>query len=238
MSEISLKACPFCGGEARLKQYYPYMKRRVVTRIYCQKCRANSGDWGIKDKAIEAWNTRQPVKAASVVHGRWVVKSDEWDFARFDTCSVCGYALGAIGEGKRMNYCLNCGAKMDGKENVNDTKLLKCPFCGGEAKQSTGERILPGGTVQEYDCVLCTKCGAAIEVDEFTDAVAAWNARRPVEAVLERLSELKAIEYNREDEYDPDSEAPDCACIYNDGISAGRFGAFHKAIEIVKEKLN
>lgn len=58
------------------------------------------------------------VDAAPVVYGRWVVKYDESIGARFDTCSVCGYALKAIGEGKRMNYCLNCGADMrKGKEN-------------------------------------------------------------------------------------------------------------------------
>ena len=59
-----LKPCPFCGGEAELFQHYPYMRRRVVSSVCCKSCRANSGTWGRKDKAIEAWNTRKPMEAA------------------------------------------------------------------------------------------------------------------------------------------------------------------------------
>lgn len=58
-----LKLCPFCGGEAELFQHYPYMRRRVVSSVCCKSCRANSGTWGRKDKAIEAWNTRNPMEA-------------------------------------------------------------------------------------------------------------------------------------------------------------------------------
>lgn len=57
-----LKPCPFCGGEAELFQHYPYMRRRVVSSVCCKSCRANSGTWGRKDKAIETWNTRKPME--------------------------------------------------------------------------------------------------------------------------------------------------------------------------------
>lgn len=53
-----LKPCPFCGGEAELKQFYPAFGRRVKTTVECMVCRCNSGTWGRKDKAIEAWNRR------------------------------------------------------------------------------------------------------------------------------------------------------------------------------------
>ena len=68
----------------------------------------------ILDNVKKVVDDQPTVDAVPVVHGRWVVKYDETICARFDTCSVCGYALKAIGEGKRMNYCLNCGAKMHG----------------------------------------------------------------------------------------------------------------------------
>ena len=60
---VKLLCCPFCGGEAELFQHYPYMRRRVVSSVCCKSCRANSGTWGRKDKAIEAWNTRKPMEA-------------------------------------------------------------------------------------------------------------------------------------------------------------------------------
>lgn len=56
-----LKLCPFCGGEAKLIQFYPYMGRRIKSKVCCLKCRANSGEWGMKNKAIETWNRREPI---------------------------------------------------------------------------------------------------------------------------------------------------------------------------------
>lgn len=58
MKDTELKPCPFCGSDAKLEQHYPYMQRRIVSKICCTKCRANSGIWGMKNKAIEAWNRR------------------------------------------------------------------------------------------------------------------------------------------------------------------------------------
>ena len=62
MSEIKLLPCPFCGGEASELKYFPHNARRIKTRIYCKNCRVNSGDWGRKDFAIKAWNTRKPME--------------------------------------------------------------------------------------------------------------------------------------------------------------------------------
>lgn len=52
-----------------------------------------------------------------VVHGRWISKNDhgyEWVFV----CSNCDYVDG-YPFNERPNYCPNCGAKMDEKENGN-----------------------------------------------------------------------------------------------------------------------
>lgn len=56
------------------------------------------------------------VDAVPVVHGRWIYNTD--DFTPAHRCSACGYNKPMIaGEGVSqgaMNYCPNCGAKMDG----------------------------------------------------------------------------------------------------------------------------
>lgn len=57
------------------------------------------------------------VNVAPVVHGRWISKNDhgyEWVFV----CSNCSYIDG-FPFNDRYNYCPNCGAKMDEKENDN-----------------------------------------------------------------------------------------------------------------------
>lgn len=63
------------------------------------------------------------VDAVPVVHGRWEsVKNPKWPAYSHDKCSICGWqntrnAL-CYEEGRRgwhsLNYCPNCGAKMDG----------------------------------------------------------------------------------------------------------------------------
>lgn len=64
-----------------------------------------------------------------VRHGRWEsVKNPKWPAYSHDKCSICGWqntrnAL-CYEEGRRgghsLNYCPNCGAKMDGG-NSNET---------------------------------------------------------------------------------------------------------------------
>jgi Lar family restriction alleviation protein len=56
------------------------------------------------------------------------------------------------------------------------TKLLPCPFCGGESYVNTW---WPGsGGVREWSAVRCTKCGAsAREWRTKSKAIAAWNLR-------------------------------------------------------------
>ena len=49
------------------------------------------------------------VDAVEVVHGRWCF------MGLWEECSICRYAITVDGE--RTNYCPNCGAKMDRKEN-------------------------------------------------------------------------------------------------------------------------
>ena len=65
-------------------------------------------------------------------------------------------------------------------------RLLKCPFCGGEAKMT--ESFTGSGVFVE-----CTNCGATTLTfyykDRINKATKAWNNRKPVDDVLERLEE-------------------------------------------------
>lgn len=75
------------------------------------------------------------------------------------------------------------------------SELKRCPFCGGEAKVETRFEEWDG---RLYDVVyvFCTVCGCKskdvmFEYKGLEDAkqkvIAAWNNRKPVEDVLERM---------------------------------------------------
>ena len=55
-----------------------------------------------------------PVDAVPVVHGRWIDESlgHNW----YGKCSACGEAYNVDSWYGSFNYCPNCGARMDGKE--------------------------------------------------------------------------------------------------------------------------
>ena len=67
------------------------------------------------EKFEEAILKIQVADVAPVVHGRWISKNPhgyEWTFV----CSNCDYVDG-YPFNDRHNYCPNCGAKMDEKED-------------------------------------------------------------------------------------------------------------------------
>ena len=53
------------------------------------------------------------VDAVEVVHGRWESRTDVIGFARCSVCHDCNI-YDDWPDGKKWNYCPNCGAKMDG----------------------------------------------------------------------------------------------------------------------------
>lgn len=68
------------------------------------------------EKFEEAILKIQPADVVPVVHGRWISKNPhgyEWTFV----CSNCDYVDG-YPFNDRHNYCPNCGAKMDEKEDI------------------------------------------------------------------------------------------------------------------------
>lgn len=59
MSETKLKPCPFCGGEAEILK-----NGAGCFQVYCDNCEVRQYAYAhkSKEKAIEAWNTRKPMK--------------------------------------------------------------------------------------------------------------------------------------------------------------------------------
>lgn len=70
-------------------------------------------------------------------------------------------------------------------------KLLNCPFCSGEAEEQA--TVAKGVFMHE---VVCKDCGFESKVqtaetpgEARQKAIAAWNHRKPMERILERLKE-------------------------------------------------
>ena len=80
---------------------------------------------------------------------------------------------------------------------MSEVKLLQCPFCGGEA-----EVIKAHSVFEKPYVVICKNKSCHASVGEFSenrkDAITAWNTRKPMERILERLEE-KAREYTNDD---------------------------------------
>ena len=73
------------------------------------------------------------------------------------------------------------------------SKLKPCPCCGGEAAIYNYEKMLTG----QYKMVECKKCHCTSEkFKKVEDAIAAWNTRKPIQTIMERLEkELEMTEW-------------------------------------------
>ena len=60
------------------------------------------------------------IEATPVVHAHWVTEQEAEEINRYDLtycCSACGHCDWDCTESEGFEYCPNCGAKMDEKEN-------------------------------------------------------------------------------------------------------------------------
>lgn len=86
---------------------------------------------------------------------------------------------------------------------MSKTKLLNCPFCGGEAKM---QRII---NLDDFDdfFIMCEKCFSRTKKFKAErSAILVWNTRKPMERILERLeteSDLAEKEMERAREQNP-----------------------------------
>ena len=100
--------CPFCGGILTL-----HGTRGLENQVVCAACNASTG-WRIGEQAaLTAWNTRRAM--AIVRCGRWndinpaVLNPG---IAWVCRCSLCGCP-----QDHKHNYCPNCGARMEGRND-------------------------------------------------------------------------------------------------------------------------
>lgn len=111
--------------------------------------------------------------------------------------------------------------------------LLNCPFCGGEAECYTVQTIQyeTGFVVKckNLDCVMCS--GGTLR-QTIEAAIAAWNQRRPVERIVERLDKLAEVSMRISEQAAELGKGYDRHMI----IHGAKGVAFEQAIEIVKEE--
>lgn len=88
---------------------------------YCDPCKEIGKDSnGLKcracwvDDMVGDIEDTPAADVAEVVHGMWVYAKTYYDIDECN-CSLCGQLMTTAID-KRMNYCPNCGAKMDGGE--------------------------------------------------------------------------------------------------------------------------
>ena len=128
------------ANEKRLIDYYVvrnkstgfYFRGKGVNRwgeyynqasIYRIKAHAqNTANWlnarGEKVEIVPIRITENPTEdVVEVVHGRWEPRQDVIGFVRCSVCHDCNI-YGDWADGKKWNYCPNCGAKMDGDGNA------------------------------------------------------------------------------------------------------------------------
>ena len=92
MSE--LKACPFCGGKAKIMQAHnPY--------VICGSCHVSTPMFSWKADAVNAWTRRAEVSLEPEAEAPWNPDRNRY------CCSKCGAYVG-----KYDKFCPGCGAKL------------------------------------------------------------------------------------------------------------------------------
>ena len=110
---------------------------------------------------------------------------------------------------------------------MSETKLLRCPFCDEEMIPSYKLPEHPNGYLKWLRFHPDNKCflkAHSIDLRE-TESVEAWNTRKPMQNIVERLEH-----FNEETFYRANGRANGKTLAY--GYSQG----IYKAIEIVKEE--
>lgn len=120
---------------------------------------------------------------------------------------------------------------------MSETKLLNCPFCGGEAR-------LQRRAKKHGYYVVCKSCGCRTPYFQYQfdsneklreEAITAWNTRKPMERILERLEEENMVLFNAINKYQNNMHEDEGAFDRVRMLQHKKLSN-HKAIEIVKEE--
>ena len=58
MSDVKLKPCPFCGGEAKLH----HNSLTDKFKVWCSECDCRTDVYSDKEEVVKCWNTRKPME--------------------------------------------------------------------------------------------------------------------------------------------------------------------------------
>ena len=72
---------------------------------------------GCCTKNLQSISDMPAADVAPVVHGHWIEK-EKYSFGIMYDCSLCDNRI--LDNGYSWNYCPNCGAKMDEKEDKHE----------------------------------------------------------------------------------------------------------------------
>lgn len=94
-----------------------YIERETLL-AHLRKCKETSTGSGLTAAvitAIQSFVEGMPLAdVAPVVHGKWAPSEGNPGFLVCSACRDC-YVVDEWADGKKWQYCPNCGAKMDGK---------------------------------------------------------------------------------------------------------------------------
>ena len=103
-----------------------YINRKSLMKRLCERCNEEMSESPCEPSECfikEVIKTFSAADVAPVRHGRWIsVKNPQWPAYSHDQCSICGWwntknAVcrdgGKYNRAHSLNYCPNCGAKMD-----------------------------------------------------------------------------------------------------------------------------
>ena len=100
------------ANEKRLIDAYEFYRKFIDLHTIPVGEQRYVATWRISDLIADA----PTVDAVEVVHGRWEPRTDVFGFVRCSVCHDCNI-YDDWADGKKWNYCPNCGAKMDGDGN-------------------------------------------------------------------------------------------------------------------------
>ena len=109
---------------------------------------------------------------------------------------------------------------------MSDERLKPCPFCGGEARISADTEAVRDSEGRLWAfTVVCDKCCATSGLTYSPKkAIEAWNTRKPMERIVEKLEERQKAFICKKTE----------PCDYPERIGCCYDRAINDAIDIVK----
>lgn len=114
---MELKLCPFCGGAGKVHQSEKGIK------IVCENhlCPCETFVYSTVKEAADRWNNR----VSNVVYGKWdYFIDDDCPSDCLCRCNICGAHI-LQEELRYENFCPNCGAKMQARNEEKETNYLR-----------------------------------------------------------------------------------------------------------------